>query len=60
MASASKSISAPPVPHQVESAGEEEIRQRAYALYEQRGGESGHDLEDWLQAEAELGLERSS
>ncbi|MGE5113004.1 MAG: DUF2934 domain-containing protein [Acidobacteriaceae bacterium] len=33
---------------------EQEIRLRAYELYEQRGGESGHDLDDWLQAEAEL------
>lgn len=30
------------------------IRQRAYELYELRGGEDGHDLEDWLQAESEL------
>jgi hypothetical protein len=33
---------------------EEEIRRRAYALYEQRGREDGHDLHDWLHAEAEL------
>jgi len=33
---------------------EEEIRRRAYALYEQRGREDGHDLDDWLHAEAEL------
>jgi hypothetical protein len=29
------------------------IRTRAYQLYEQRGREEGHDLEDWLQAESE-------
>jgi len=33
---------------------EEEIRRRAYVLYEQRGREDGHDLDDWLRAEAEL------
>jgi hypothetical protein len=27
------------------------IRQRAHELYEARGREEGHDLEDWLQAE---------
>ncbi len=30
------------------------IRIRAYQLFEQRGCEHGHDLEDWLQAEAEI------
>jgi Protein of unknown function (DUF2934) len=33
---------------------EEQIRRRAYELYEARGREDGHDLEDWLQAEAEI------
>lgn len=33
---------------------EEQIRARAYQLYEQRGMKPGHELEDWLQAEAEL------
>lgn len=32
----------------------EQIRQRAHELYEARGREEGHDLEDWLQAEAEI------
>jgi len=32
----------------------EQIRQRAYELYEQRGRTDGHDLEDWLQAEGEI------
>jgi len=31
-----------------------DIQVRAYELYEQRGKEPGHDLDDWLQAEAEL------
>jgi hypothetical protein len=33
---------------------EEIIRVRAYQFYEERGCEDGHDLEDWLQAEAEI------
>lgn len=33
---------------------EEEIRRRAYELYEERGREDGHDLDDWLCAEAEI------
>lgn len=33
---------------------EEEIRIRAYLLFEKRGGEHGHDLADWLQAEADI------
>lgn len=32
----------------------ERIRQRAYELYEARGRVEGHDVEDWLQAEAEI------
>jgi len=32
---------------------EQEIRRRAYALYEERGREDGHDLDDWLRAEGE-------
>jgi Protein of unknown function (DUF2934) len=33
---------------------QEAIRFRAYQLFEQRGGDHGHDVEDWLQAEWEL------
>jgi hypothetical protein len=33
---------------------EEQIRQRAYELYEARGREDGHALEDWLRAESEV------
>ena len=50
-----------PTPKQVSRFGratqediEEEIRRRAYELYEARGREDGHDLEDWLRAEAEI------
>lgn len=30
----------------------EEVRAEAYRLYVDRGGEDGHDIEDWLAAEA--------
>ena len=32
---------------------EEDIRMRAYELFEARGREEGHELDDWLRAEAE-------
>jgi len=32
----------------------QQIRQRAYELYEQRGRDDGRDLDDWLQAECEI------
>ncbi len=33
---------------------QEQVRCRAYELYEKRGKEDGHDIEDWLQAESEM------
>jgi hypothetical protein len=33
---------------------EQQIQQRAYELYEQRGRTDGHDWDDWLQAECEI------
>lgn len=33
---------------------EERIRRRAHEIYEQRGGQPGSDLDDWLQAEKEI------
>ena len=38
---------------------EEQIRRRAYELYERHGREAGHETEDWLAAEAELGSEKT-
>jgi hypothetical protein len=32
----------------------EAIARRAYELFLQRGSDSGYEVEDWLQAEAEL------
>jgi hypothetical protein len=33
---------------------EEQIRARAYQIFLERGGQPGHDIDDWLQAEYEL------
>ena len=33
---------------------EQKIAERAYERFVERGGEHGHDVEDWLAAEAEL------
>jgi hypothetical protein len=33
---------------------EEEVRSRAYQLYEERGREDGRALDDWLQADEEV------
>lgn len=39
---------------------EQAIRRRAQELYQQRGCVDGHQLEDWLQAEAEIRARHSS
>ena len=44
-------------PNQPNGAGrpsQDAIGRRAYELYLQRGSVAGHELDDWLQAEAEL------
>ena len=33
---------------------ESQIRLRAFELYQDRGGKDGHEVEDWLRAEAEI------
>ena len=50
------SLSPPSLITQSESTPEmlERIRLRAYELFEQRGRHEGHEVEDWLQAEAEV------
>jgi uncharacterized protein YegP (UPF0339 family) len=35
-------------------ARQEKVPCRAYQIYEQRGSEDGHELDDWLQAESEM------
>jgi hypothetical protein len=47
-----RSVAAAPKGDAVRS--EEAIRQKAYDLYEQRGREEGHAMEDWLTAEAQI------
>lgn len=37
--------------------GDGEVARRAYALFLARGGEHGHDMEDWLEAEREVNRE---
>lgn len=44
----------PPVERVPAANLEEVIRSRAYKIFEQRGREHGHDLDDWLIAEAEV------
>jgi Protein of unknown function (DUF2934) len=39
---------------------DEEIRRRAYEIYLERDGLGGNELDDWLQAEAELRITRRS
>ncbi|HSE97392.1 MAG TPA: DUF2934 domain-containing protein [Blastocatellia bacterium] len=34
----------------------EQIQQRAYEIYLERGGTVGSEIEDWLQAERDLGI----
>ena len=41
--------------HQITFVFEEEVADRAYEYWQSRGGGDGHDREDWLQAEHEIG-----
>ena len=38
----------------LQSTREQEIRNRAYEIYLQRGAQPGYEVEDWLQAEREF------
>ena len=42
-----------------DSTHHQEIRNRAYEIYIERGEQPGRDLDDWLQAERELNDESS-
>jgi hypothetical protein len=47
----------PPIPrgpNQTDAEIEEKIRQRAYELYQERGGVEGNPTDDWLQAKKEV------
>jgi hypothetical protein len=37
----------------------DDVASRAFALFCARGGQHGHDLEDWLQAERELARQQT-
>jgi hypothetical protein len=45
---------------QTSSPSREDVAKRAYELFLARGCTHGHDQEDWLQAERELGVVRNS
>jgi hypothetical protein len=45
--------------HIVEGPSHQDIAERAFSLFQARGGSVGQDLDDWLQAERELLHERS-
>jgi Protein of unknown function (DUF2934) len=36
-----------------------QIRQRAFELYQERGREDGHELDDWLLAEEEIARQKT-
>ena len=59
---ASDALPADALPPAIDRPHEHMVRERAYAFYLARGCSDGHDLEDWLRAEAEvaaaLGSER--
>lgn len=43
-----------PKPVQTAEEKQEIIPKRAYELFEKRGQEAGHDLDDWILAESEV------
>ena len=49
-----KATAAPVQQVSVSTDFQEAIRSRAYSIYEQRGCQHGHDVDDWLIAEAEV------
>ena len=51
MTSDAQPMTLPPTDTRIEG---DEIAARAYELYESRGGEHGHDWDDWLEAERQL------
>ena len=46
--------SAPKLPSQPVIVDISDIARRAYDLYQARGSQPGHDVDDWMQAEQEL------
>ncbi len=48
----------PPTSDQQDLELEYQIRLRAYELYEERGREDGHELEDWFRAKEEIAIKK--
>jgi hypothetical protein len=42
-------------PARASGANDETIARRAHELFQERGGLDGHDLDDWLEAERQIG-----
>jgi hypothetical protein len=40
--------------HEMKIPSRDDVARRAYELFQARGAEAGHDLEDWFEAEHEL------
>jgi hypothetical protein len=51
---AARSTALPQRPKSKDLPQEEAIRQRAYEIYQERGGQDGSDVDDWLQAQEEI------
>jgi len=47
-------VEAPMIIRRVPEPSHQDIARRAYQLFEARGHQHGHDIEDWLRAEREL------
>ena len=47
-----------PVAATIDIPTHEEIAERAFGLFEQRGATNGGDLDDWLEAERQILLDR--
>jgi hypothetical protein len=45
--------------HEAATPTRDDVARRAYELFQARGGEPGHELENWLEAERELGRSSS-
>jgi Protein of unknown function (DUF2934) len=40
--------------HEMKTPSRDDVARRAYELFQARGAEPGHDMENWLEAEREL------
>ena len=58
-ATTKKTNGAAPVPGAAHAPTDDDIRVRAYHRFLERGGRSGGDFDDWLEAEKDLKTSRS-